>query len=81
MTNNNNFPIATLANAGGHLAGKKLCCKMDGSHGYYSVPMADEQPIQLLAFNFASRTYAFKISTSTEQKCIQLIQLNHATES
>ena len=58
--NNNNFPIATLADAGSHLAGKKLFCKMDGSHGYYSVPMADEQSIQLLAFNFASRTYAFK---------------------
>ena len=58
--NNNNFPISTLADAGSHLAGKKLFCKMDGSHGYYSVPMADEQSIQLLAFNFASRTYAFK---------------------
>ena len=33
---------------------------MDGSHGYYPVPMADEHSIQLLAFNFASRTYAFK---------------------
>ena len=58
--NNNNFPIATLADAGTHLAGKKLFCKMDGSHGYFSVPMADEQSVQLLAFNFASRTYAFQ---------------------
>ena len=33
---------------------------MDGSHGYFSVPMADEQSVQLLAFNFASRTYAFQ---------------------
>ena len=33
---------------------------MDGSHGYFSVPMADEQLIQLLAFNFASRTYVFQ---------------------
>ena len=30
--NNNNFPIATLADAGSYLAGKKLFCKMDGSH-------------------------------------------------
>ena len=58
--NNNNFPIATLADARTHLAGKKLFCKMDGSHGYFSVPMADEQSVQLLAFNFASRTYAFQ---------------------
>ena len=58
--NNNNFPIATLADAGTHLAGKNLFCKRDGSHGYFSVPMADEQSVQLLAFNFASRTYAFK---------------------
>ena len=59
-SNNNNFPIATLADAGTHLAGKKLFCKMDGSHGYFSVPMADEQSVQLLALNFASRTYAFQ---------------------
>ena len=58
--NNNNFPIATLTDAGAHLAGKKIFCKMDGSHGYYSVPMADDQSVQLLAFNFASRTYAFQ---------------------
>ena len=52
--NNNNFPIATLADAGTHLADKKLFCNMDGSHGYFSVPMPDEQSVQLLAFNFAT---------------------------
>ena len=33
---------------------------MDGSHGCFPVPMADEQSVELLAFNFASRTYAFQ---------------------
>ena len=35
-------------------------CKKDGSHGYFSVPMADEQSVQLLTFNFGSRTFTFQ---------------------
>ena len=56
---NNNFPISTLADASSHLAGKKIFCKMDGSQGYFTIPLADERSIQLLAFNFSSRTFAF----------------------
>ena len=33
---------------------------MNGSHGCFSVPIADEQSEQFLAFNFASGTYAFQ---------------------
>ena len=60
MTKITNFVKATLADAVSHLAGKKLFCKIDGSHGYFWVPMADEKSVQLLAFNFASRIYAFQ---------------------
>lgn len=55
-----NFPISTLADAGHHLAGKKYFCKLDCSQAYYALQMADEQSIQLLAFNFGSRTYAYQ---------------------
>ena len=56
--NNNRFPKATLANAGSHLASKKVFCKKNGSQGHISVSMAVEQ--KLLTFNFASRIYAFQ---------------------
>ena len=55
----NNFPISTLMDASSHFAGKNLFCKMDGSQGYFTLRMADQQSVQLLAFNFASRTWAF----------------------
>ena len=57
---NNNFPIPTMADATAHLAGKKIFAKMDCSQAYFSMQMADELSIQLLAFNFGGRTFAFK---------------------
>ena len=41
------------------MAGKKYFCKLDCSQAYHCIPMADEQSIQLLSFNFGSRTFAF----------------------
>jgi hypothetical protein len=58
--NNNNFPVSTLADAGQHLAGKKYFCKLDCSQAYFSIQLADELSVQLLAFNFAGRTFAFQ---------------------
>ena len=57
---NNNFPIPTMADAAAHLAGKKIVAKMDCSQAYFSMQMADELSVQLLAFNFGGRTFAFK---------------------
>ena len=54
-----NFPISTLADAGKHLAGKTLFAKLDCRQAYHCITMADELSIQLLAFNFGARTYAF----------------------
>ena len=54
-----NFPISTLADAGAHLAGKKYFCKLDCSQAYFALQMEDSRSVQMLAFNFASRTYAF----------------------
>ena len=56
---NNNHPVSTLTDAAQHLAGKKLFCKHDCSQAYHVLQMADQKSVQLLAFNFASRTFAY----------------------
>ena len=56
---NNNHPVSTLSDAAQHLAGKKLFCKIDCSQAYHCLQMADQRSIETLAFNFASRTFAY----------------------
>ena len=48
---------SALSDAAQHMAGKKLFCKLDCSH---CLQMADYQSVQMLAFNFASRTFAYR---------------------
>ena len=55
---NNNHPVSTLSDAAQHLAGKKLFCKLYCSQAYHCLQMADQRSIEMLAFNFASRTFA-----------------------
>ena len=55
----NNFPISNMTDAVHHFAGKTLFTKLDCSQAYHCVQMADPLPVQLLSFNFASRTYAY----------------------
>ena len=50
-----NFPISTLADASAHLAEKTLFAKLDCSHAYFALRMADPLSVQLLSFNFFSR--------------------------
>ena len=57
---NNNHPVSTLTDAAQHMAGKNLFCKLDCSQAYHCLQMADQQSIGLLAFNFASRTFAYR---------------------
>ena len=57
---NNNHPVGTLTDAAQHMAGKKLFCKLDCSQAYHCLQMADQRSIELLAFNFASRTFAYR---------------------
>ena len=57
---NKNYPVSTLVDAAQHLAGKKLFCKLDCSQAYHCLPMADQRSIEMLAFNFASRTFAYR---------------------
>ena len=58
--NNNNHPVSTLTDAAQHMAGKNDFCKFDCSQAYHCLQMADQQSIELLAFNFASRTFAYR---------------------
>ena len=57
---NNNHPVNTLTDAAQHMAGKNLFCKLDCSQAYHCLQMADQQSFELLAFNFASRTFAYR---------------------
>ena len=56
---NSNFPISNMTDATNHFAGKKLFCTLDCSQAYHCVQMADDLSVQLLAFNFASRSFAY----------------------
>ena len=53
-------PVSTLSDAAQHLAGKSLFCKLDCSQAYHCLQMADQRSVEMLAFNFASRTFAYK---------------------
>ena len=57
---NNNHPVSTLSDAAQHLAGKSLFCKLDCSQVYHCLQMADQLPVEMLAFSFAGRTFAYK---------------------
>ena len=57
---NNNHPVSTLSDAAQHLAGKSLFCKLDCSQHYHCLQMADQRSLEMLAFNFAGRIFAYK---------------------
>ena len=57
---NNNHPVSPLTDAAQHMAGKNLFCKLGCSQAYHCLQIADQQSIELLAFNFASRSFAHR---------------------
>ena len=57
---NNNHPVSNLSVAAKHLAGKSLFCKRDCSQAYHCLQMADQRSVEILAFSFASRTFAYE---------------------
>ena len=57
---NNNHPVSTLSDAAQHLAGKLLFCKLNCSQAYHCLQMADQRSVEMLAFNFASRTFDYR---------------------
>ena len=54
-----NFPISNMMDATNHFAGENLFCKLDCSQAHHCVQMADDFSVQLFAFNFAFRTFAY----------------------
>ena len=50
----------TLTDAAQHMAGKKLFCTLDCSQADHCLQMADQRSIEMLPFNFASRTFAYR---------------------
>ena len=48
-----------MTDATNHFAGKNWFCKLDWSQAYHCVEITDDLSVQLLAFNFASRTFAY----------------------
>ena len=57
---NNKHRVSTLSDAARHLAGKSLFCKLDCSQSYHCLQTADQRSVEMLAFNSASRTLAYK---------------------
>ena len=57
---NNIHPVSTPSDAAQHLAGKSLFCTLNCSLAYHCLQMADQRSVEMLAFNFASRTFAHK---------------------
>ena len=57
---NNNHPVSTLSDAAQHLARKSLFCALGCSQAYHCLQMADQCSVEMLAFNFASRTFAYR---------------------
>ena len=57
---NKNHPVSTLLDAAQQLSGKSLFCKLDCSQAYHCLQMADQRSVEMLAFSFASRTFAYR---------------------
>ena len=66
----NNFSISNMTDAVHHFAGKTLFIKLDCSQAYHCVQMADPLSVQLLSYNFASRTYAYSKLTQRLNKSV-----------
>ena len=57
---NNIHPVNAWSDEAQHLAGKSLFCELDCSQAYHSLQMADQHSVEMLAFIFSSRTFAYK---------------------
>ena len=55
-----NHPVSILSDAAQHLAGNSLLYKLGCLRAYHCLHMADQRSAEMLAFNFASRTFAYK---------------------
>ena len=57
---NNNHPVGTSTYPAQHMAGQTLFCKFVSSKVYHGHQLADQRSIEILAINFASRTFSYR---------------------
>ena len=55
-----NHPVSTIVDAAQHMAGKNLVSQLDCSQAYQCLQMVDQRSIEMLPFNFASPTFAYR---------------------
>ena len=72
---NNNHPVSTLSDAAQHLAGRSLFCKLDWSRAYHCLQTADHRSVEMLAFNFASRTFANRRLAQGLSRCVSAFSI------
>ena len=66
----NIHPVSTLSDSAQHLAGKSLFCELDCSQAYHYLQMADQRSVEMLTFNFTSRTFAYKRLAQGLSRCV-----------
>ena len=57
---NNNHLIGTLTDAAQHMVKNNMFFELECSQAYHCLQLAERQSIELLAFNFASQTFAYR---------------------
>ena len=68
---NNNHPVSTPSDAAQHLAGKSLICKLECSQAYHCMQIADQRSVEMLPFNFASRTFGYRrLAQDLADRCL-----------
>ena len=77
---NNNHPLSTLTDAAQKMAGS-FFCKLDCSQVYNCLQMADQRSVELLEFNFVSRTLAYRRLHNVSANHYQLFQASCANTS
>ena len=66
-------PVNTLSDAAQHLAWKSQFCKLDCSQAYHCLQMAEQRPVEMPAFNFASKTFAYRRLAQSLSRCVSAI--------
>ena len=57
---NDKNPVSTLTDAAQHMAGKNFFCEFNRSQAYHRLQMADRKFVEMIAFNLASRKFAYQ---------------------
>ena len=76
---NNNHPVSTLSEAAQDLAWKSLFCKLDCSQVYHCLQMPEQRSVEMLAFNFASRIFAYKRLAQGLSRSVPAFQVSCAS--